>query len=125
MAIFSLFSNTGWGRTPSSSNSSLLLEVEVPIVSDAVCEAACSDFVNGQCVYAAFNGSISSDMVCAGSSGKGACLGDTGGPLTVKSSLNNQHDLVGVHSWGYGCRAVSIFISVSTFSFVDINFIPG
>ena len=45
--------------------------MEVPIVSDSVCEAASSDSVTlssgGQCVTQAFNynGEISSDMVCA------------------------------------------------------------
>ena len=28
----------------------------------------------------------------------------------MKSSSTNQHDLVGVVSWGYGCAAVSIFL---------------
>merc|ERR1711936_614413 len=65
----------GWGSTAScpAASSTVLLEVEVPIVSDSVCEAASSDSVTlssgGQCVTQAFNynGEISSDMVCAGS----------------------------------------------------------
>ena len=105
----------GWGSTASCSKalSSVLLEVEVPIVSDSICEAASSNSVtqpiNGQCVTgsASYSGAISSEMVCAGSSGKDACQGDSGGPFTVKSSSTNQHDLVGVVSWGYGCAAVS------------------
>ena len=32
--------------------------------------------------------------------------GDSGGPFTVKSEETNQHDLVGVVSWGDGCAAV-------------------
>merc|ERR1711899_663209 len=78
----------GWGSTAScpAATSSILLEVEVPIVSDSVCEAASNDAVTitdpgtGQCVTQAFSysGQISSDMVCAGSSGKDACQGDSG-----------------------------------------------
>merc|ERR1712020_823002 len=67
----------GWGSTAScpKAPSSVLLEVEVPIVSDSICEAASSDSVtqssNGQCVTgsASYSGAISSEMVCAGSSG--------------------------------------------------------
>ena len=93
----------------------MLLEVEVPIVSDTVCEAASSDSVtstvNGQCVTTSrnYNGVISSEMVCAGSSGKDSCQGDSRGSFTVKSSARSQYDLVGVVSWGYGCAAVSCF----------------
>merc|ERR1712038_976328 len=109
----------GWGSTAScpAATSNILLEVEVPIVSDSVCEAASNDAVTitdpgtGQCVTQAFSysGQISSDMVCAGSSGKDACQGDSGGPFTVKSSSTSQHDLVGVVSWGYGCAADSLY----------------
>ena len=95
----------------------------MPIVSDTVCEAASSDSVtssvNGQCVTEArsYSGVISSDMVCAGSSGKDACQGDSGGPFTVKSSSTSQHDLVGVVSWGYGCAAVRILILLTYLTF--------
>ena len=34
--------------------------------------------------------------------------GDSGGPLTVKNRRTNQHDLVGVVSWGVGCASVRI-----------------
>ena len=93
----------------------MLLEVEVAIVSDTVCEAASNDAVTltdqstGQCVTQAlnYNDIISNDMVCAGATGKDACQGDSGGPFTVKSGSTSQHDLVGVVSWGYGCAAVS------------------
>ena len=94
-------------------------EVEVPIVSDTTCAAASGAAVTfsdgaGSCTTQAlnYNGKISEDMVCAGAQGKDACQGDSGGPFTVKS-VANQHELVGVVSWGYGCAAVSILYPVS------------
>ena len=37
-------------------------------------------------------------MICAGTEGKGSCLGDTGGPL-----VDDQGYLVGIESGGLGC----------------------
>ena len=93
----------------------------MPIVSDAVCNAASNpavavfDLTTQQCATEAidYSGKISSEMVCAGETGKGACLGDGGNPLTVKSDSTNQHDLVGVGSWNKGCAAVSSCIAFS------------
>jgi len=68
----------GWGATSESGNlADKLLELEVPIVSDSVCDTAMSP----QGV------SITSDMLCAGGeNGKDACGGDSGGPFTVADS---------------------------------------
>ena len=92
----------------------------MPIVSDAVCEAASSPAVtvenaDGTCVTgpASNNGTISSEMVCAGSSCKGFSNGDSGGPLSVKSSSTSQHDLVGVVSNGVGCELYGVYAEVA------------
>ncbi len=84
----------GWGTlTENGSSPDLLQKVDVPLVSQKVCNAPES-----------YDGEITDRMLCAGlpEGGKDACQGDSGGPLVVKQS-NGKHVLVGVVSWGYGC----------------------
>ncbi|XP_055908206.1 trypsin zeta-like [Eupeodes corollae] len=79
---------TGWGTTTQGGYpSDFLLEVDVPIVSNADCESR----------YGI--GRINQSMLCAGAvkGGKDACQGDSGGPLLVNGVL------AGVVSWGNGC----------------------
>ncbi|GAA2749033.1 MULTISPECIES: S1 family peptidase [Kitasatospora] len=82
----------GWGDTRGNgSYSPTLREVQVPIVSDAVCGHAYPQ--GGESAYDA------ATMVCAGAEqgGKDACQGDSGGPLVVAGRL------AGLVSWGTGC----------------------
>jgi len=80
----------GWGTTSfGGTGSDKLLEVQVPVVSNADCKAAMGD-------------GITDAMLCAGGEGgKDSCQGDSGGPLTVEN--NNQHVLIGDVSFGNGC----------------------
>ncbi|XP_061397823.1 trypsin zeta-like [Musca vetustissima] len=84
---------TGWGTTASGGVASdQLLAVEVPLVSNEVCEARYTVYYGP--------GRIRDSMLCAGLDGVGgkdACQGDSGGPLVVKGKLT------GVVSWGLGC----------------------
>lgn len=47
--------------------------------------------------YSAYNGALTSRMICAAAPGKDACQGDSGGAL-VQGNV-----LVGIVSWGWGC----------------------
>ncbi|KAH8380848.1 hypothetical protein KR200_007997 [Drosophila serrata] len=85
---------SGWGTTSSGgSASNILLAVDVPIVSNEVCDQDYEDF--GDETYR-----ITEQMLCAGKRGVGgadACQGDSGGPLVVRDQL------YGVVSWGNQC----------------------
>ncbi|XP_055345336.1 serine protease 33-like [Paramacrobiotus metropolitanus] len=69
-----------------------LLQVNVPIISRAVCQGA--DYYSYQ---------ITDNMICAGypQGEMDACKGDSGGPLVQKR--NGRFELIGVVSWGEGC----------------------
>ena len=85
------FVTAGWGTTSESGSlSKNLLKVTVPFVTQEACEAA-------------YPGSLTDSMICAGfpEGGKDSCQGDSGGPLLVGSGSNVK--LAGVVSWGEGC----------------------
>lgn len=86
----------GWGTLKESgSRSPILMEVDVPIVSNEACDAAIKD-INP-------NYGISDAMLCAGldEGGKDACQGDSGGPFFV--DVDGERMQNGVVSWGIGC----------------------
>jgi len=82
----------GWGSLQEGGSSpDTLQKVEVPIVSNTVC--------NQQ-----YSGDITESMMCAGveNGGKDACQGDSGGPLVAYDDFGLPR-LLGVVSWGIGC----------------------
>ncbi|QUJ70287.1 trypsin-like serine protease (plasmid) [Photobacterium sp. GJ3] len=70
----------------------ILQEVTVPLVSDAVCQQGGGSYQN-----------VGLDNFCAGyaQGQKDSCQGDSGGPIIVKR--NGQITQLGIVSWGIGC----------------------
>jgi secreted trypsin-like serine protease len=85
----------GWGDTiPGKwSTSPVLREVDLPLVSQDTCVAAYPE------------DEITEAVICAGfaDGGKDGCQGDSGGPLVSFNSGEDQHELIGLVSWGDGC----------------------
>lgn len=102
---------TGWGATEDQfSGSDVLREVAIPLVARDICNAP-----------EAHNGRVTVDMLCAGyaKGGKGACYGDSGGPLMIPKPQSSEWLQVGIVSWGpAGCDrqdGYSIFTRVASF----------
>ena len=70
----------------------VLMQVQVPVVSDARCKVA-------------YGSRMHDSMVCAGldQGGMDACQGDSGGPMVCEE--NGRFYLEGVVSWGIGCAS--------------------
>lgn len=83
---------TGWGHTTQGgSGSDALREVQVPVLSDADCQAAYGSSTDPATEF------------CAGypQGGKDSCQGDSGGPVVVRKG--SGWVLIGAVSWGDGC----------------------
>ncbi|KAL8558218.1 hypothetical protein ACOMHN_055468 [Nucella lapillus] len=84
----------GWGDTQNTGPQGVLMEVMVPLVSDAVCSLP-------HWHYTHF---IPNKTFCAGyeGGGKDACVGDSGAPLISKFEDGRWY-VTGITSWGYFC----------------------
>ena len=86
----------GWGATKVSrynpQYADNLQQATVPIVSNEVCNSPLS-----------YQGDVQETMLCAGfeAGGIDACVGDSGGPMVIKTDLGWQQ--IGIVSWGEGC----------------------
>jgi secreted trypsin-like serine protease len=85
---------------------------EISLLSNTLLQTQVYYMTNDQCQESAYsNNEITSSMLCAAAPGTDACTGDSGGPLILRNklinindaSLQQQHTLVGVVSFGVGC----------------------
>lgn len=84
---------TGWGATEENGQLSReLLGVLVPVISREACNAPDS-----------YNGTITTNMICAGEKGKDSCQGDSGGPLSSPAGAFGTYVQIGIVSFGQGC----------------------
>ncbi|XP_028821961.1 chymotrypsin-like protease CTRL-1 isoform X2 [Denticeps clupeoides] len=101
--------STGWGKITSALQtiSGTLEEVQIPVVGNSQCS----------CEYKSVPSvNITSQMICAGTEGKGACQGDSGGPLQCKQGT--QWVQAGVTSYGVPCARANfpdVYTRVSEF----------
>ncbi|XP_033346835.1 transmembrane protease serine 9-like, partial [Bombus vosnesenskii] len=103
----------GWGRLRYRGPlSDILMEVQVPVVSNAVCKKAYSD--------------ASDTVICAGytKGGKDSCQGDSGGPLMIPQNFTYYE--IGVVSYGRECalpRYPGVYTRVT--SYLDSFILPA
>lgn len=107
----------GWGRLESDDPkpSEELMHVQVNIINQELCAERYA-YLQTQPLYEDWP-DINSGMVCAGVldvSGKGTCIGDSGGPLAHFGDI-----VVGIASWNFDCGDAfypSVSARVSYFS---------
>jgi len=101
----------GWGLTSESGSSisSVLREVDVPVVARTTCAA---DYGTSE--------PVTVRMFCAAASGKDSCSGDSGGPIILKSTSSTKVLLGGV-SWGNGCAEAGFPGVYSNYGNAEIN----
>ena len=92
----------GWGDIDPTDEGQMLaselMEVEVNTITNEECESSDGD-------YGSYQGSITSNMLCAKDAGEDSCQGDSGGPLIIRGGDASEDVQVGVVSWGIGCAS--------------------
>lgn len=82
---------TGWGATSEGGDTSdVLLQVDLPIVSNQTCIAEYGDIFD-------------SHLCAGGVEGMDSCQGDSGGPLVALNAAGDGYIQAGIVSYGAGC----------------------
>lgn len=98
---------SGWGKESNTRESrfqTVLKKVELPIISNYVCQMMFRNTHLGKYFR------LDSSFICAGGEfGKDACKGDGGSPLMCKiPNTSNSYYQSGIVSWGIGCSETNI-----------------
>lgn len=101
----------GWGRTESAKESKVILHAKVVALTDAKCKEVLRRYGNPFTLQRLRPG----PAVCAYGKNKGACKGDSGGPLTLTND-DGRTLQVGVVSFGMRCPSTipTVYASVSS-----------
>lgn len=96
---------SGWGKDSygfSGVYHSVLKKVEVPIISNEVCQRQLRHSILGKYFR------LHRSFVCAGGEIGDSCKGDGGSPLMCNNSQNNGYYQVGIVAWGIGCNQLKV-----------------
>lgn len=101
---------SGWGNQSTITDDfpNMLQKVQVPLVSNEVCNSA-----------GAYGGQVQNTEMCAGlaQGGKDSCQGDSGGPIVIRQ--NGDYVQAGIVSWGDGCaqpNKYGVYARVASFN---------
>lgn len=87
----------GWGYNADWDLPDVLQEADVRYSRNSQCD----DLVDSQ--GKTLDGQLYGDMMCAGSTGRDSCYGDSGSPLILRGIAANEDIQIGLVSWGYEC----------------------
>ncbi|HEY3480055.1 MAG TPA: trypsin-like serine protease [Streptomyces sp.] len=105
----------GWGQIAANTYSTVLRQADVPVAPDSACKGRYTDS-RGQEQYKV------PSMLCTGYADHhaGACIGDSGGPFLVGTTV------VGVFSWmSTSCDWYAVYARVSTYAADIAPHLPG
>jgi len=115
----------GWGKDEFDGSFQFIpKKVDLPIVSNAQCEASLKTALNAQKPGAGDRFRLHPSEICAGSEvGKDACTGDGGSPLVCQAE-SGRWTVVGLVAWGVGCASdlPGVYVRMSHFKdWIDSN----
>lgn len=101
---------SGWGKTEEKDKARILHMASISVVKMADCQNEKTEIGDSsQYVF-------SSNMICAGGSGKDSCQGDSGGSFVVRDPHNDTlYFAAGIVSWGPKCGTFGLYTNVRNY----------